>query len=248
MQSFNVCCCSQAIEILVDQHISDQQAEADNATVAAAAAAAAVASASAAGPPPSSTSVGADGYREGSSEMMCCTPTKQGPDLGAFPELSPAGMTDLAGQGPDSNSPADLTTGPHSCLMPSISDSSLPAFGSAATTEKHPAEAVTGSGGCREAEGAAAADRAEAVSPPADAAAAAAPPASSPAIKSETKRTAPASLAANRRKTRHQPPRNRNCVCGSGRKFKICCGSIQGRAIAIAASVAPDRQLAQLLI
>lgn len=55
--------------------------------------------------------------------------------------------------------------------------------------------------------------------------------------------------APDRRKTRHQPPRHRTCVCGSGKKFKQCCGSVQGRAAAVAAAAKPpDRQLAQLLI
>ena len=58
-----------------------------------------------------------------------------------------------------------------------------------------------------------------------------------------------AKVTPNRRKTRHQPPRHRTCVCGSGKKFKQCCGSVQGRAAAVAAAAKPpDRQLAQLLI
>lgn len=64
----------------------------------------------------------------------------------------------------------------------------------------------------------------------------------------ETKATANSIKSAGHRKTRHLPPRNRNCVCGSNRKFKVCCGSVQGRANANAAALAPERQLAQLLL
>lgn len=236
----NVICCSQAIEILVDQHISDQQAEADRATVAAAAAAAAVASASAA---PNGTFAGAGGYRNGSSEMMACTPTRQAADH-STPQDSSQARTSAAEHGQDSSCPCNVTPRSNNHLITPISDSSPMACEPAEPTGNCTAEAMAENGACRDPEGAAASNRAEAASSQENAAATAAPPVLSPAPQSETKRTA----AASRRKTRHQPPRNRNCVCGSGRKFKACCGSIQSRAVANAASVAPDRQLAQLLI